>query len=47
MVLGDGTHSLRSGCRFIDTSGSVAELIRFYLLASPRDGDAEAKQDLI
>jgi hypothetical protein len=47
MVLGDGTHSLRSGCRFIDTSGSVAELIRFYLQASPREGDGDAKQDLI
>jgi hypothetical protein len=31
IVLGDGTHSLRSGCRFIDTSGSVRELVRFYL----------------
>ena len=30
IVLGDGTHSVRSGCRFIDRSGSVDELVRFY-----------------
>jgi len=31
IVLGDGTHSVRSGCRFMDQSGSVRELVRFYL----------------
>ncbi len=35
IVLGDGTHSVRSGCRFIDRSGSVEELVRFYLQGLP------------
>jgi len=38
IVLGDGTHSLRSGCRFIDRSGSVRELVRFYLGNPPAQG---------
>ncbi len=37
IVLGDGTHSVRSGCRFIDRSGSVDELVRFYVQDSPRN----------
>jgi hypothetical protein len=29
VILGDGTHSLRSGCRFVDPTGAVRELIRY------------------
>ena len=35
IVLGDGSHSVRSGCRFMDHSGSVEELVRFYLQEPP------------
>ncbi len=35
IVLGDGTHSVRSGCRFMERSGSIEELVRFYLQGSP------------
>lgn len=31
IVLGDGSQSVRSGCRFVDTTGAAGELIRFYL----------------
>jgi c-di-GMP-binding flagellar brake protein YcgR len=31
VVLGDGTRSLRSGCRFLETTGSAQEVIRFYM----------------
>lgn len=31
VVLGDGTRSLRSGCRFLDTTGSAKEVIGFYI----------------
>lgn len=34
MVLGDGTRSLRSGCRFLDSGGAAKQLIDFYLAAS-------------
>jgi flagellar brake protein len=30
VTLGDGTRSLRSGCRFLDTAGAAKQLIDFY-----------------
>jgi hypothetical protein len=46
IVLGDGTHSLRSGCRFIGASGAVRELASFYLdNRAPEAGAGE--RDLI
>jgi len=45
IVLGDGTQSVRSGCRFVDTSGAARELVRFYVTEEPPAD--EDKQDLL
>jgi hypothetical protein len=47
IVLGDGTHSLRSGCRFLDASGSVRDLVRFYLASRVPEGEAGGERNLI
>jgi c-di-GMP-binding flagellar brake protein YcgR len=48
LVLGDGTQSLRSGCRFVDTE-AVRELIRYYAASLGPDDAAgqEPAKDLI
>lgn len=49
VVLGDGTQSLRSGCRFIDANGAADDLIRFYLasVGGHSAPDGEPKRDLV